>query len=602
MKTNHKSMLLLLLPAMIIIIIGCAKTKDLTSDAEQRTASRSASSFNDYYWYKGEKIPLTIDKNLFYISSSDSSRLSLLQLGSEIKVVSTKKTWTSGKKNKKYWKIVQLTDSKTNSSVDLNDIYTKISPYDIKIAPVINNNERAVATSDVFYVQLKENDDIADLEKIAKETGCANVKQVPYMPTWYQLEAPAKSNGLRMANFFYETKKFKEVDPGFIFEFRSNTTSSATCIPEPLFSNQWGLQNSNGIDIKACSAWGVTLGDPGVVVAVVDEGIDQAHQEFATNYSSLSLDIMTNTAPSVLYGSHGTHVGGIIGANQNNKQVSGIAPSASLLSISHDLVVTSTISAELASAISYAWQNGADIINNSWGDQAGFFYGQLYSAVLDNAITNALTLGRGGLGTIVVFASGNWNTNMDYPANSNPQILAVGAINSSGNRASFSSFGTGLDIVAPGDNIISTIPGQNVGYMSGTSMAAPYAAGVAALILSVNPSLTQQQVTDIIEQTAQKVGSYPYITTGGRPNGTWHNEMGYGLLNAFAAVSAASGCSTVYYNGQTVNTNTAIAGCRIESQNVTVNSGAKLTFTGIEYILINSNFEVKSGAEFEAGF
>jgi hypothetical protein len=165
---------------------------------------------------------------------------------------------------------------------------------------------------------------------------------------------------------------------------------------------------------------------------------------------------------------------------------------------------------------------------------------------------------------------------VSYPANSNPNILTVGAISQCGQRKSptscdnestwGSNFGATLDVMAPGVLIPTTDRTSTNGYnpnlpihtinngnhiltdytnndytvwFNGTSSACPHVAGVAALMLSVNPSLTGQQVRDIIEQTAQKVGGYNYTTTTGRTNGTWHNDMGYGLVNALCAVSYA---------------------------------------------------------------
>ncbi|OFX60940.1 MAG: hypothetical protein A2066_02040 [Bacteroidetes bacterium GWB2_41_8] len=233
---------------------------------------------------------------------------------------------------------------------------------------------------------------------------------------------------------------------------------------------------------------------------------------------------------------------------------------------------TPNIKQKLANGINWAVQNGAHIISNSWGSDL------LISSLIDDAITNALTNGRGSLGCVVVFATGNDNGAVKYPANSNPDILAVGAMSQCGQRKSptscdtefrwGSNFGATLDIVAPGVLIPTTDRTANDGYnlntekaihprsggtlltsdyanndytvwFNGTSSACPHVAGVAALVLSANPSLTGQQVRDIIEQTAQKVGGYNYTTTTGRTNGIWHNEMGYGLVNALCAVQNA---------------------------------------------------------------
>jgi subtilisin family serine protease len=137
------------------------------------------------------------------------------------------------------------------------------------------------------------------------------------------------------------------------------------------------------------------------------------------------------------------------------------------------------------------------------------------------------------------------------------------------------------------------------GYFGGTSCSCPEVSGVAALILSVNPSLTQLQVADIIESTARKAGGYNYQITSGISNGTWNSQMGHGVLNAYAAVQAA--CPTVVnFTNQTVTANTTVTSCGdINVQNVTVTNGAKLTLAAAGEVNIISNFEVELGSEFE---
>ena len=200
---------------------------------------------------------------------------------------------------------------------------------------------------------------------------------------------------------------------------------------------------------------------------------------------------------------------------------------------------------------------------------------------------------------VVVFAAGNYNIpTVDYPASCSPDILVVGSIDSANKRSSFSSYGTCVDVVAPGTDIWSTLPNNQTGNMSGTSMAAPHVAGLAALLISVNPNLTGKEVVDIIERTAQKVGGYSYSTTSNRPNGTWNNEMGYGLCNAFAAVSTAGG-EIVTFNDKTVSSTQSVTGWIIMSKNVTVTNGAKLTFNAGESVTINTPFTVNAGSQIE---
>ncbi|WP_158538555.1 S8 family peptidase [Chitinophaga skermanii] len=557
--------------------------------------SALAQAQSDYYWYKGKKISITPSKNLVYISAPDSTQLTASKLGTNLSFAREKFKGAPQKYNDNAWKIVEIKSG--SLPVDATSLQKASPAAQIHIAPVFGNDTMPIATTEFFYVQLKSENDLPVLKAQAEKLGTEILTQVPYMPTWYKLKAPLGSNGLTMANTFYETNLFAEIDPGFMFHFKNNA-----CPTDPSFVNQWGLRNTSfaGIDVNACNAWDLTLG-AGVTVAILDQGVDAAHPEFAANYSPLSWNAMTGSSPSVVYGNHGTHVGGIVGANQNNYMGSGVAPAATILSVSHSLGLGVNTSQQLASGINYAWQNGAAVINNSWGDQGGAYYFQLQSAMLDNAIASAIANGRGGLGTVVIFAAGNFNGPMDYPANSNANILTVGSIANNGTRSSFSSFGTGLDVVAPGSNIWSTLPSNGEGSMSGTSMAAPMVAGVAALVIAVSPNLTGLQVRNAIESTAKKVGGYTY--TPGSPNGSWNNQMGYGLVDAVAAIGVGAGCGVnpvTTYNSVTVTSNTTITGCFIHSSNVTVAAG-KLHLNASRMVTITPTFTVNAGQELQLG-
>ena len=561
----------------------------LSVDNSKQLTTRSLSSTADYYyWYNGEKINISSVKNLYYVSSLDSLNLETIQFKS--KAISVKTNIKKGsfiEKNKYYWKIIELNDSNiTNSSIS---IASELESKKINIDPVFGKNKQnCIATSEFFYVKLKSEQDYQILESVAKEQSAEIIKEIEYMPNWFLLKSPVTSNGLTMSNIFYETGKFEDIDPAFMFNFEPTA-----CPSEPDFNKQWGLNKMN-----LCDAWDITKGKSDVIVAVLDQGVDQNHKEFANNYSPLSYDIANGKSPSVVRGNHGTHVGGIIGANHNNIQIAGVAPQSTILSISHSLSISPTISSQLATGISYARTHGAAVINNSWGDQGGYFE-ELHSTVLEDAINTAIKSGRNGKGMVVVFASGNYNIpTVDYPASFSPDILVVGSIDSSNKRSSFSSYGTCVDVVAPGSDIWSTLPNNQTGNMSGTSMAAPHVAGLAALIISVNPNLTGKEVVDIIEKTAQKVGGYAYSTVSNRPNGTWNNEMGYGLCNAFAAVSTAGG-DIITFNDKTVSSTQTVTGWIITSENVTVTNGAKLTFNAGESVTIKTPFTVNTGSQIE---
>ncbi|AWK06752.1 hypothetical protein HYN56_21970 [Flavobacterium crocinum] len=486
-----------------------------------------------YYYYKGKKVNLTVDKGFVNISTEqDVDKSAITALGiKEFELSADKSKNASEKKAKLEFKNDQ-TDAEFNQRIKKlreNPGIKSVSLY------YKRGDAKPIGTSSYFYVKLKDVQDLKLLQKTASEKAVDIVKQVPYMPEWYILSVKKGANGnsVDLSNQFYETGLFADVDPAFMFDFKK------TCTNDPDFGSLWGLNNTANpnIDINACQAWTVSQGN-GVKIAVVDQGIDKTHNDLAGNISPLSFDAQSGSSPSVFINgnTHGTHVAGTIGAiRDNNLQVVGVAPLSKIMTVSHSLLPTYTISAELASGISWARLNQADVINNSWGDKGGYYYGQLYSAILEQSITQAINEGRNGKGAIVVFASGNYAPVMDYPAYFNDNILTVGAITSVGARSNFSGYGAKLDVVAPGSNILSTIPGNLTLPESGTSMAAPHVAGISALILSVNPNLTGQQVRDIIEQTSQKVGSYSYTTTAGRSNGTWNTEMGYGLVDAYAA-------------------------------------------------------------------
>ncbi len=312
------------------------------------------------------------------------------------------------------------------------------------------------------------------------------------------------------------------------------------CANDPMFGQLWGLKNTlkGEVCINACDAWVITTGAK-TRVAVVDIPIDTSHNDLSRNIDAV-FDTQNGTgnySPASI--GHGTHVCGTVAAvKDNNLQVAGVAPNSRILGVSHDLYPNPEASAQLAGGISWAWREGlADVITNSWGDQGGRLYDDLYSEALDNAIADAIAQGRGGKGCIVIFIAGNKAPAMDYPGNSNNDILTVGSVGRGGIRSSFSAYGDDLDVVAPGEDILSTIPNNGTSNGTGTSMAAPHAAGVAALVLSANPDLTGQQVRDIIESTAQQVGDYGYQDEPSRPD--WNEYVGYGLVDAHAAVLAA---------------------------------------------------------------
>lgn len=276
-----------------------------------------------------------------------------------------------------------------------------------------------------------------------------------------------------------------------------------------------------------------------IIIGLVDTGVEFTHLDLQGQKVYPAFDAYDGGWDgNGRYNYHGTACAGVIAAIPDNKKgLVGISPSSEVQSYSDPLTARPNISQNLASDLCIAF-NSTDVVSCSWGGN------DLNSSEIKDAITYYASWGRNNKGVVIVFASGNDSGPVTFPANYDEKILVVGASNKYGNKANFSNYEKEIDVVAPGVDIPTTgwtesdTSTYNYINFSGTSAACPQVAAVAALVLSINPNLTSKEVCDIIEKTAQKVGSKPYSTYSNRPNGTWNEHMGYGLVDA-AAVKAA---------------------------------------------------------------
>lgn len=255
---------------------------------------------------------------------------------------------------------------------------------------------------------------------------------------------------------------------------------------DPLRPRQWGLDMVN-----AEAAWPIGTGQ-GAVVAVIDSGVDGSHPDLAAAMiqgKNTRTDRGDYSSPASDDNGHGTHVAGIIAARANNgKGIAGVAPAAQIMPVKALDADGSGWMADVIEGIVWAAQNGADVINMSLGGPDADF-----SA---NAVEFAQSRG-----VVVVAAAGNEGSNTPmYPA-ALPGVVSVAALDDDGSVANYSNYGDTIDIAAPGTQIVSTVPG---GYsaMSGTSMAAPHVAGVAALIRGYAPNA---DVASVLAKTAVPV-------------------------------------------------------------------------------------------------
>ena len=352
---------------------------------------------------------------------------------------------------------------------------------------------------------------------------------------------------------------------------RANTVNTN----DPLIGSVWGLDSNHGVDAEV--AWAVSSDADEIVVAVIDSGVDIGHADLASVIWSNDDEIADNgidddgngyiddtygwdftgeydNTPQDEHG-HGTHVAGTIAAvRDNNEGIAGVADNVKIMALRFLDKNGSGVTSWAISALEYAVANGAQISNNSWG-------GGGYESALYNAIASA-----GNSGHLFVAAAGNSGLNADtnpmYPAAYDlPNILSIAAINSSGSLAGFSNYGSNrVDIAAPGVDILSTMSADSSACSStppcytswnGTSMAAPHAAGVAALMLGVNSTLTPEEMIQTMIDTVR-----PTAALNGK-------VLSNGELDGGAAVSAAASSGGIefvsYSPGETILEGSTVA-------------------------------------------
>jgi subtilisin family serine protease/putative cell wall-binding protein len=317
--------------------------------------------------------------------------------------------------------------------------------------------------------------------------------------------------------------------------------SPAGLTDDPLSGLLWGLANEGqdiyglpgaaGTDIDLAGAWRRTRGAAATVVAVIDTGVDVAHPDLAPNIwtnpgeiAGNGLDDDGNGYVDDVHGwdfanddatllddpladSHGTHVAGTIAAAADNgRGIAGVAPGVTVLPLKF-LGTDGGWTSDAVRALAYAARAGASVVNASWTGTSA-----------DPALRDAIA----GLDAVVVAAAGNDATDTDdvprYPASFDlPNVVSVAAVDNTGALASFSNHGAmSVDLGAPGVGILSTVPQDSYAWFDGTSMAAPYVAGVAALLRSIAPTRTAADVAAAMLATARPIPALEgMVATGG---------------------------------------------------------------------------------------
>jgi subtilisin family serine protease len=433
----------------------------------------------------------------------------------------------------------------TQSSVQEAETQTGSAGSGAQDPTYAEGSQRSFAP-DKLIVKLEDDATRTDLERVNEQNNASTEEDLPRSQV-NVVDLPSDLP-VREAISRYEASPDVEfAEPDFVLK-PSQTTSAN----DPRYSSLYGLNNTGqnsgtaDADVDAPEAWNATTGDPGTVVAVIDEGVDINHPDLRNNIWTNPDEVPNNKVdddrngyvddvngydfanndatvydPDPVSGAgddHGTHVAGTIAAEGNNNLgVVGVNWRTGIMPLKF-LGPNGGYTSDAIKALNYAVAEGAKISNNSWGG------GGSSQALLD-AIKKADASGH-----LFVAAAGNGGAdgvgdNNDaaphYPSSyDSPNVISVAATDNRDTLARFSNYGSSsVDLSAPGVGILSTLPGNTYGSYSGTSMATPHVTGAAALLRSSNPSLDDAQLkARILESAENKTNLQARTATGGRLN------------------------------------------------------------------------------------
>jgi len=528
-----------LLLSMLFVACAELQTEDVNPNPDNVT-NATADSEGDYYWSGGQKIYLDTDYTQIIVGFDNEEQ--------------SKEFVATTVPNTKplIGKAMAVIDVR-GGNIKQKVAESKVAKGKIFAHKFSDSDSPFYMTGDIL-MQPKEDVAVEDIlakhEVDAETVTKTDIGVVVRLKDW--------SNLLTTANAIYESGMVDWCHPDFIAPIER--TANDQHFPQQYYLKNTGQTGgTSGVDINVEPAWTISTG-ANIRVAVIDDGVED-HDDLAgrvlNGYTPLNptygngRPTTQSGLPSGLIG-HGQACAGIIAASHNTSYVAGIAPDVKIVPVNifhtwrqgYDqygrLRWYSVESVQnVAAGIEYAWnpnKGNADVISNSWG------YGDTpaNADVITQQINNAVNQGRlrNGVrkGCVVVFASGNSGGNVSYPATLQ-NVIAVGAVDKYGTVWNYSCRGSELDVVAPSGDIalrgdVYTLdrmgsngyePGNYTSRFGGTSAACPQVAGIAALILSAYPNLTQAQVADAIIKSGS---SYP----------SRNNETGYGLVNASTAV------------------------------------------------------------------
>jgi len=411
---------------------------------------------------------------------------------------------------------------------------------------------RTVPTGEII-VKFKQEYTKEQVAVIEARYGLTLVKTFKFTPNTFLYKTSDSINSINIANVIYELGYAKYAYPNCLRSYAKFSIPNDTLFPE-----QWHLNNTGqnggtpGEDVNITSVWNTYKGSTNIVVAILDDGLEVGHEDLSANIAAgLSWDYIDNDSDPTA-GKHGTSCAGVAaGRGFNNQGISGAAPHTGLAGLRFMDNDGNATDVNILNALSHESQN-IDIYNNSWGPDGGLAGP---SDLTLDALASGVGNGRGGLGSIYIYAAGNGrdygNTNYNGYANSRFTITVAASTNY-GKRASYSGKGANVLINAPSNggsmDITTTdrtgsqgfdLVGNYNKHFTGTSSAAPLVSGIVALMLEANPSLTWRDVQHILIETAEK--NDPLNSDWFTNSAGYHvsDKNGFGRVDAQAAVNAA---------------------------------------------------------------
>ena len=505
------------------------------------------------YQVNGQEVNLAIDADLvalkFYEPFPRSARSKFVAENKELGEFS-KRLELPGEK----FTIFNLINQQKNSPRAVSNAFAFLNQSnEIRtVMPVFKSGDKKVLATDRLIIGLTQSD--YQSESLLQKYHCEKIEEaynelIVRIPETADLFDLVKQIGAEQGVTY--------VEPDFITIGSNHNRKISYSLPNPgdtiddkkdLSKLQYALKIT-----MAEEAWKIQIGSKNIKIAILDEGVETTHPDLqeVIEKSFDATDEDTFQEPNSWDG-HGTACCGLAAAKHKKFGIKGLSGGCAVFAVrlaystapEGEWITSNSI---IRRAIDWSWENGADVLSNSWGGGAP-------SNAITQAFDRARANGRNGKGCVVVIAAGNEDAKVAYPGNLQ-EVLTVSASNEFDEpKTKFSQdgeywwgscFGAEVDVAAPGvHNLTTDISGlkgynkeHNYTDFNGTSSSTPIVAGIAALMLSANPLLTEKEVRNIIKQTADKVGHVPYDRG--------HNHrMGFGRVNALKAVNAALGASS----------------------------------------------------------